>query len=266
VFFYWLIKNVLGGPIVRLLYRPRAQGAGNVPTEGPVILAANHLSFLDSIFIPLFLNRPVIFLGKSEYFERRRTAWFFRLVGVIPVKRESGTAAEAALRAGLEVLKDGGIIGIYPEGTRSPDGRVYRGKTGVARLALAGSAPVVPVVVFGTRDLQPPNRRLPKLSGRVRVAYGEPLTFEKYAGRESDKYALRRVTDEIMFEIMMLSGQEYVDEYAARAKKRLDAEGGSVSEGSDAAGGGAAPSEPKAPAAQDDAIPDTGPPDDGRRR
>jgi len=221
VFFYWILKNLIGGPLFRILYRPRAQGVEGVPTEGPVILAANHLSFVDSLFIPLFLKRPVVFLGKSDYFERRRTAWFFRWLGVIPVKRDSGGAAEAALRAGMEVLQGGGVIGIYPEGTRSPDGRVYRGKSGVARLALEANCPVVPVVVFGTRDLQPPDRKIPKLSGRVRVVYGEPLTFERYVGREKDKYALRAVTDEIMFEIMLISGQEYVDEYAATVKKRM---------------------------------------------
>ena len=224
MFFYGLLKNVIGGPLLRLMYRPRAQGRENIPAEGPVILAANHLSFVDSLFIPLFIKRPVFFLGKSEYFEKRRTAWFFRWLGVIPVRRDSGSAAEAALAAGMEVLRGGGIIGIYPEGTRSPDGRVYRGKTGVARLALEAKCPVVPVVVFGTRDLQPPDRKIPRLSGRVRVVYGEPLDFSAFEGRERDRYALRAVTDEIMFEVMLISGQEYVDEYAATVKKRMAAE------------------------------------------
>lgn len=217
--FYWLLKNVLGGPLFRAMYHPRFQGAENVPTSGPVVIAANHLSFADSLFIPLGIKRKVLYLGKSDYFENKRTAWFFRWLGVIPIKRDSGTAAEAALQTGLEVLRGGGIIGIYPEGTRSPDGKVYRGKTGVARLALGAGCPVIPVVVFGTRDLQPPDKRRPKLSGRVRVVYGEPLTFERYAGKETDRYALRAVTDEIMYEIMLISGQEYVDEYAANVKK-----------------------------------------------
>lgn len=217
--FYWLLKYVLGGPLLRMMYHPRFQGVENVPLKGPVIVAANHLSFADSLFIPLGLRRRVVFLGKSAYFEKRRTAWFFRWAGVIPVKRDSGKAGEAALIAGLEVLKGGGAIGIYPEGTRSPDGKVYRGKTGVARLALDARCPVIPVVVFGTRDLQPPDRKMLKLSGRVRVVYGEPLTFERYLGQERDRYVLRAVTDEIMYEIMLISGQEYVDEYAAKVRR-----------------------------------------------
>jgi 1-acyl-sn-glycerol-3-phosphate acyltransferase len=183
-----------------------------------VVLASNHLSFMDSLFIPLLLERPVVFLGKSDYFERRSTRWFFKWLKVIPVKRDNAKASEKALEAGVQVLQEGGMLGIYPEGTRSPDGRLYRGKTGVARLALAAGCPVVPVVVFGTRDLQPPGQRRPKLTGRVRVVYGKPLEFSRYEGKERDKFALRNVTDEIMYEMMMLGGQEYVDEYAARVK------------------------------------------------
>lgn len=218
--FYWLVKYVALGPLLRILYRPRYQGLDNIPTEGPVILACNHLSFMDSLFLPLGVPREVVFLGKAEYFDSRRTRWFFKAANVIPVRRESGSAAEAALRAGVEVLNGGGALGIYPEGTRSPDGRLYRGKVGVARMALEAGCPVVPVCMFGTRDVQAPEQRTPKLHGRVRVVFGEPLTFEEYAGRSRDKIALRSVTDEIIYEIMQLSGQEYVDEYASRVKAR----------------------------------------------
>jgi len=216
--FYWLLKYVLLGPWLKFAYRPRAEGLENIPKRGPVILAANHLSFMDSLFIPLYLRRRVVFLGKADYFERRTTRWFVKLLGVIPVRRESGPGAEAALRTAVAALQEGKVIGIYPEGTRSPDGRLFRGKTGVARLALATGVPVVPVVVFGTRDLQPPDKKMPRLSGRIRVVYGAPLRFERFEGKERDRFALRSVTDEIMYEIMHMSGQEYVDEYASRVK------------------------------------------------
>jgi 1-acyl-sn-glycerol-3-phosphate acyltransferase len=219
--FYLAARYVLGGPLMTLAYRPRYQGLEHVPTEGPVILASNHLSFIDSLFIPLGLHRPVIYLGKAEYFDKARTAWFFRAANVIPIRRENGTQAEAALEAGLEVLAEGGMLGIYPEGTRSPDGRLYRGRTGVARLALAAGVPVVPVCVFGTREVMPPGQRSPNLHGRVRVVFGRPLTFERYEGRDRDRFILRAVTDEIMYEIMSLSGQEYVDEYASRVRAQL---------------------------------------------
>src|SRR6266571_3632087 len=153
--FYWLMKHIVLGPILRLLYRPKAKGLENIPSEGPVILAANHVSFMDSLFMPLLVKRPVVFLGKSDYFDRRRSRWFFKLANVIPVKREGGTAGEAAIQAGVRALKAGHLVGIYPEGTRSPDGRLYRGKTGVARMAMLAGCPVVPVAVFGSRELQP---------------------------------------------------------------------------------------------------------------
>lgn len=206
---------------MRFVYRPRYQGLENIPAEGPVILASNHLSFIDSLFIPLLIKRPVVFLGKAEYFDKKRTAWFFKGVNMIPVRRDSGTASEAALRAGIEVLEGGGILGIYPEGTRSPDGRLYRGKTGAARMALTARCPIIPVCVFGTRDIQPPGQSSPNLRGRVRVVFGKPLSFEEHFGKERDKFVLRSITDEVMYEIMSLSGQEYVDEYASRYRARL---------------------------------------------
>lgn len=216
--FYWLLKYVLIGPLLRLLYRPRAEGLENVPAEGPVILASNHVSFVDSLFIPLLIRRRVVFLAKSDYFDSWRTRWFFRSAGVIPVRREGGSAGEAAIRTGVRALREGHVIGIYPEGTRSPDGRLYRGKTGVARMALEAQAPVVPVALEGTREIMPPEARLPRLRGRVAVRFGQPLVFDRYYDRSRDRFVLRSVTDEIMYEIMMLSGQEYVDEYASRVK------------------------------------------------
>ena len=215
---YWLLKNVLLGPLLRLLYRPKAKGLENIPADGPVILACNHQSFIDSFFVPLVVKRQVVFLGKADYFSTRRTAWFFKAAGVIPVRREGGSASEAAIQAGVRELRNGHLVGIYPEGTRSPDGRLYRGKTGVARMALLARGPVVPVASFGTRELQPIGKKMPKLSGRIEVQFGKPLSFERFYGQEADRFVLRSITDEVMYEIMMLSGQEYVDEYAAKVK------------------------------------------------
>jgi 1-acyl-sn-glycerol-3-phosphate acyltransferase len=219
--FYWLLKHIFLGPLLRLMYRPKARGLDNIPAEGPVILAANHLSFMDSLFIPLRVKRRVVFLGKADYFDKGRTRWFFKMVNVIPVRREGGMAGEAAIQAGVKALKDGNVVAIYPEGTRSPDGRLYRGKTGVARMALLAGCPVVPVGVFGTREINPPEKKMPKLSGRIQVVYGKPLTFDRFAGMDRDRFVLRSVTDEILYEIMMITGQEYVDEYASRVKVQL---------------------------------------------
>ena len=218
---YWLLKNIFLGPLLRLLYRPKAKGLENIPGDGPVILASNHVSFMDSMFIPLVVRRKVVFLGKADYFKSARTAWFFKAAGVIPVRREGGSASEAAIQAGVRELKNGHIAGIYPEGTRSPDGRLYRGKTGVARMALLAKCPIVPIAVFGTRELQPIDKRFPKLSGRIEVHFGRPLSFERFYGQENDRFVLRSVTDEVLYEIMMLSGQEYVDEYASKVKAQL---------------------------------------------
>ena len=220
---YWLLKHVFLGPFLRLLYRPRARGLENVPGDGPVILASNHVSFIDSMFIPLLVKRKVVFLGKADYFTNAKTAWFFKAAGVIPIRREGGSASEAAIQAGVRELQAGNLVGIYPEGTRSPDGRLYRGKTGVARMALLAKCPVVPVSVFGTRELQPIGKRFPKLSGRIEVRFGRPLSFERFSGQETDRFVLRSITDEVMYEIMMLSGQEYVDEYASKVKAEQSA-------------------------------------------
>ena len=223
--FYWVVKAILG-PVLRVVFRPWADGTDNVPREGPAIIASNHLSFSDHFFGPLPLPRKVVFLGKAEYFSGRGlkgmfSRAFFQGVSVIPMDRSGGAASERALRTGLRVLASGQLLGIYPEGTRTPDGRLYRGKTGVARLALEARAPVIPCAMVGTFELLPPGKVVPRLRVRPGVRFGTPLDFSRYYGLESDRIVLRAITDEIMYAIMKLSGQEYVDTYAQRSKIRL---------------------------------------------
>ena len=220
---YWLLKYVVLGPILRLLFWPKVEGRDNVPRHGAAIIASNHLSFCDSIFMPLMVKRrKVTFVAKAEYFTGRGLKgflikMFFVSTGTIPVDRSGGRAAQAALDTGLRVLREGKLFGIYPEGTRSPDGRLYRGKTGVARLALESGAPVIPVVMLNADKIQPPGKALPKLM-RPHIRFGEPITFERYAGLAGDRFVERAVTDEIMYELMELSGREYVDVYAQKVK------------------------------------------------
>ncbi|MEU2063531.1 lysophospholipid acyltransferase family protein [Streptomyces sp. NPDC013455] len=216
-----LIKAVLG-PIMRLMFRPQVEGVENIPGDGPVILAGNHLTFIDSIVLPLVTKRQVFFIGKDEYvtgkgLKGRLMAWFFTGVGMIPVDRDGASGGVAALMTGRRILEEGRIFGIYPEGTRSPDGRLYRGRTGIARLTLMTGAPVVPFAMIGTDKLQPGGRGIPR-PGRVTVRFGEPLEFSRYDGMDRDRYVLRAVTDSVMAEVMRLSGQEYVDMYATKAK------------------------------------------------
>ncbi len=222
---YWILKYILLGPLLRLLYRPKVSGLENVPESGPVIMAINHNSFVDSIFLPLMVKRPMTFLAKDEYFTTPgfKGFWmrtFFKGVGQVPIDRSGGNASEAALRTGVRVLDSGNVLGIYPEGTRSPDGRLYRGHTGVARMALAANARVVPVALRGTREIQPAGSNIPRVR-RVYISIGEPLDFSRYEGMDNDRFVLRSMTDEIMYEIMALSDQEYLDVYASRAKKQL---------------------------------------------
>ncbi|RCG28307.1 1-acyl-sn-glycerol-3-phosphate acyltransferase [Sphaerisporangium album] len=223
--FYWVVKAILG-PFLHLVFRPWAEGKENVPRHGPAIMAGNHLSFADHFFGPLPLPRKVISLGKAEYFTGRGikgffTRLFFTGVGTVPIDRSGGKASEAALRTGLRVLREGELLGIYPEGTRSPDGRLYKGKTGVARLALESRVPVIPWAMVNTFEMMPPGRLFPKLGIRPGVRYGKPLDFSRYYGMEEDRLVLRAVTDEIMYALMELSGQEYVDKYAASAKVEM---------------------------------------------
>ncbi|MFD1831037.1 MULTISPECIES: lysophospholipid acyltransferase family protein [Streptomyces] len=220
--FYNVLKYVLLGPLLRLLFRPRIEGLENVPDEGAAIVAGNHLSFSDHFLMPAILHRRITFLAKAEYFtgpglKGRLTAAFFRSAGQIPVDRSGRGAGRAAIEEGLKVLGRGELLGIYPEGTRSHDGRLYRGRTGVAVMALRTGVPVVPCAMVGTFEIQPPGRSLPRI-GRVTIRFGEPLDFSRFAGLHEERTVLRAVTDEIMYAIMNLSGQEYVDLYAPDAK------------------------------------------------
>ncbi len=222
--FYRIMKTTLG-LIMRVFYQPWIRGTENVPEEGPAILASNHLAVIDSFFLPMLLSRRLVFLGKQDYFtgkglRGKLVAGFMRGVGTIPVDRSGGKASEAALNTGLKVLREDGLFGIYPEGTRSPDGRLYRGKTGVARLALESGAPVIPVAMIGTNIAQPIGKKIPKMH-RIGIVIGEPMDFSRYKGMETDRFVLRSVTDEIMYALMTLSGQEYVDMYAATMKARI---------------------------------------------
>ena len=212
---YWVIKALLT-PVLRFFYRVRVEGLEHVPADGAAILAGNHLAVCDSFFLPLVLRRRVTFVAKAEYFEDRRTAWFFRAVGQIPVKRGGGPASQRALAAAEEVLQSGELFGIYPEGTRSPDGRLYKGHTGVARLALRNRVPVLAVACVGTREAQPIGRAVPRLFMPITIRISRPLDFSRYYDRADDPQVLRSVTDEIMWELRELSGQEYVHQYAKR--------------------------------------------------
>ncbi|MGW0351959.1 lysophospholipid acyltransferase family protein, partial [Streptomyces anthocyanicus] len=192
------IKAVLG-PIMRLMFRTRVEGVENIPGDGPVILAGNHLTFIDSVIMPLTCDRQVFFIGKDEYvtgkgLKGRLMAWFFTGVGMVPVDRDGGRGGVAALMTGRRILEEGHVFGIYPEGTRSPDGRLYRGRTGIARLTLMTGAPVVPFAVIGTDKLQPGGAGLPR-PGRVTVRFGEAMEFSRYEGMDRDRYVLRAVTD-----------------------------------------------------------------------
>jgi 1-acyl-sn-glycerol-3-phosphate acyltransferase len=220
--FYYLLKYVVLGPLLRLLFRPRIEGLEHVPESGAAIVAGNHLSFSDHFLMPAVLKRRITFLAKAEYFtgpgiKGRLTAAFFRSAGQIPVDRSGKEAGQAAIREGLGVLGKGELLGIYPEGTRSHDGRLYKGKVGVAVMALRAGVPVVPCAMIGTFEAQPPGRVVPRLRP-VAIRFGEPLDFSRYAGMENEKAVLRAVTDEIMYAILSLSGQEYVDRYAADVK------------------------------------------------
>lgn len=216
-----LLKAFLGF-VMRVLWRPKVEGVERIPGSGPVILAGNHVTFIDSLFLVLSVKRPVYYIGKDEYvtgkgLKGRLMAWFFSTGGMIPVDRDGGRGGVAALMTGRRVLEEGKIFGIYPEGTRSPDGRLYRGRTGIARLTLMTGAPVVPFAVIGTDKVQPGGKGLPRIAP-VTIRFGEVLDFSRYEGMDRDRYVLRAVTDEVMSDVMRLSGQEYVDMYATKAR------------------------------------------------
>ena len=221
---YFILKTFVLGPLLRFIFRPWVRGVENVPSSGAAILASNHLSFSDSIFLPLQCPRPVVFLANSEYFTGRGLkGWlvkiFFKSTGQLPIDRSGGKASEAALNTGLGVLEQGQLLGIYPEGTRSPDGRLYRGRTGIARMVLEAKVPVIPVAMIDTEKVQPIGKRLPRVR-RVGIVYGKPLDFSRFDGMEGDRIVLRAVTDEIIYELKKISGQEYVDQYASTVKEK----------------------------------------------
>lgn len=222
---YWILKYIIVGPVVKAIFRPWIVGRRNIPAEGAVIIASNHLSVSDSIFLPLMLDRPMTFLAKSDYFTGKglkgwATRIFMKATGQIPIDRSGGKASEASLNTGLQVLGRDQILGIYPEGTRSPDGKLYRGRTGLARMALEAHVPVIPVVMVGTDEIMPIGRSIPRV-GRVGIVIGEPLDFSRFAGLEGDRYVLRSVTDEIMVALQRLGEQQYEDVYASSVKERL---------------------------------------------
>lgn len=224
--FYWLMKNWVIGPILTTVFRPWSRGLEHIPRTGAVIVVCNHVSLVDSLFLPLLIDRPMAFLAKSEYFTGRGfRGWLIRFfmnsAGQLPIDRSGGKASEASLNAGLEILMEGKVLAIYPEGTRSPDGRMYRGRTGVARMILEADTPVIPAAVIGTEKVMPLGSRFPKVH-RVGVVVGPSLDFSRFKGMESDRYVLRSITDEIIFEMNKLSDQEYVDVYASTIRQTQD--------------------------------------------
>ena len=223
--FYWLMKYVVVGPVVKALFRPWIVGRSNVPQNGGAILASNHLSVSDSVFLPLLIDRRMSFLAKSDYFTGRgikgwATKQFMKATGQIPIDRSGGKASEASLNTGLQVLGRGDLLGVYPEGTRSPDGKLYRGRTGLARMALEAKVPVVPVIMVDTDTAMPIGQSVPRIV-RVGIVIGEPLDFSRYEGMENDRYILRSVTDEIMVALQRLGEQQYDDVYASSVKNRM---------------------------------------------
>ena len=221
---YWWSKFVLVGPVLRLFCRPTIEGLNNVPERGGAILASNHLAVVDSFLLPLLVPRRITFLAKSEYFTQpgligRLKKIFFSGVGQVPVDRSAGSGATAAMNTAIRLLQEEKLLGIYPEGTRSPDGRLYKGKTGVARMTLEAGVPVVPVAMIGTDRVNPIGSRMWR-PYKVHIRIGQPLDFTRYAGMAGDRFIERSMTDEIMYALMELSGQTYVDLYAASVKER----------------------------------------------
>lgn len=222
---YLFLKNIVLGPILSILFRPWIRGSEHIPKKGAAVLASNHLSFVDSIFLPIKVRRPVTFLAKSDYFTGKGVKgalirWFFKATGQLPIDRSGGKASEDSLNTGLGVLERGLLLGIYPEGTRSPDGKLYRGRTGIARMVLEAKVPVVPVAMIDTEKVQPLGQKYPKIH-RVGVRVGEQLDFSRFAGMEGERVVLRAVADQIIYNIKKLSNQQYEDVYASTIRNRL---------------------------------------------
>jgi 1-acyl-sn-glycerol-3-phosphate acyltransferase len=221
---YWLLKYIFLGPLLAMLGRPKVEGLENIPRSGPAILASNHLAVMDSFYLPLVVRRRITFLAKAEYFTGTGlkgwlSRWFFTSVGQVPIDRNDSDSAQAALRTAERLLGEGKLLGMYPEGTRSPDGRLYKGKTGMGRLALQTGVPVIPVAMIGTNVVNPPGTSMLRF-GRVTVRFGKPMDFSRFEGMAGNRFIERAVTDEVMYELMGLTGQEYVDIYAATVKER----------------------------------------------
>lgn len=214
---YPVAKTVLT-PVFRAAWRFRLEGVEHVPSTGGAILCPNHTSVLDSFFVPALLPRRVTYVGKAEYMDDWKTRRLFPALGMIPIDREGGDAGERALATAQRVLERGELFGIYPEGTRSRDGRLYRGHTGPARLALRTGAPIIPIGISGAREVMPPDAKFPKLRLPVTIRFGRPITVDRYLDRANDRLVLRQIIDEVMYEIRELSGQEYVDEYATKKR------------------------------------------------
>ena len=223
------LSRIIAGPFLRGLWHPQVVGGENIPETGGAILASNHLSVIDSVFLPLMLTRPVTFAAKSEYFTSRRPGLrlmglYIKATGQLAVDREGARAAQATLEGALALLQKGELFGIYPEGTRSPDGRLYRGRSGVGWLAMKSGLPVIPVAMVGTDRVLPPGRTIPRL-GPVEIRIGKPMTFGDGAGgdREAPGKARRAIADDVVRAIQELSGQEYVPMYASVRKEQLAA-------------------------------------------
>lgn len=215
-------------PMAKILWKFRLEGFDNIPAEGPAILCPNHVSFLDSAFTMLHAGRNVSFVGKAEYLDDWKTKTLFPMLGMIPIDRSGGERSTAALDAAEEVLRRGELFGIFPEGTRSRDGMLYKGHTGAARLALKTGCPLLPVGIVGTREIQPPDKVMPKLFRDVTMRVGRPLDLSRYADREHDHMVLREITDELMFEIRELTGQEYRNVYATKRSESIATDKGVI--------------------------------------
>jgi len=226
---YWLFKYIFMGPLLSLLGRPKTQGLEYVPDSGPVILASNHLAVADSFYLPLVVKRRITFLAKAEYFTGTGikgwfTRWFYTAAGQVPIDRTDADSARAALTTAERIVGQGKLLGMYPQGTRSPDGRLYKGKTGLARLALESGVQVIPVAMVGTDVVNPPGSKMWRF-GRVEVRFGKPMDFSRFEGLAGNRFIERAVIDEVMYELMQLSGQEYVDLYAADVKESIERDG-----------------------------------------
>lgn len=207
---FWTVSRILLSPPIRLAWRLRFEGKKHIPKDGPAVIASNHLSFLDHFILPLATRRPIYFISKAQHFDARLKGWFFRNLGVIPLERGAGD--KEAFERSLQVLDEGELFGIYPEGTRSLDGKLHKGRTGVARIAIMKRVPIVPAAMIGTFEAMPKGRSMPRLK-KCGVRIGPPIDTSPWYGRENDRDALRELTDLVMQRIAEVSGQTYVDEY-----------------------------------------------------